>query len=243
MSRKNNAILAIGALAAFGFASSAFAQCPDSPTPPWSGVTQTQGAVAISEGGYDGTSCKLDTSYNAGASSFGAAAVRDDTPANEARYRAQFLINASDVVNQQGFASTQIFSATSADLNANTRSIVRLALSGGNPKSLSIIAANEGAPNNVTTTTLPLTGGDGDTHRIEIDLTLGEAGSLSVWVNNTNEGDADVTLSDLDNDGWVGVDSAFLGLAAGNNLFRQNHAGQVVSFDEFDSRRQSFIGE
>jgi len=47
MSRKFNAILGLGALAAFGFASSAFAQCPTGPVPPWSSQSALGGRVAI----------------------------------------------------------------------------------------------------------------------------------------------------------------------------------------------------
>ena len=44
MSRKFNALLGLGALA---FASSAFAQCPSSPVPPWSSQSTLGGAVDL----------------------------------------------------------------------------------------------------------------------------------------------------------------------------------------------------
>lgn len=236
MTRKLNAVLA---LAALGFASTSFAQCPASAVPPWSGQTITQGAVAIVAGGYDGTACRMTSVLNAGASGFAAGTVRDDTPANEARYRAQFFMNADAVVNQQAFASVQVFSAQSAAAHLNSNSIIRVSMSGGANKVLNIITANEGAAGNITTTAVPLAAG---TNRIEMDWTLGAAGSLRVWVNNTTEGTPTATLSNLNNTNWVGVDRVNLGLAAANNLFRTSHAGQAVGFDEFDSRRQTFIG-
>ena len=44
------------------------------------------------------------------------------------------------------------------------------------------------------------------------------------------------------NAGWVGVDTAFLGLSSPSLTYRANNTGANAWFDEFDSRRQTFIG-
>lgn len=242
MSRKFNAMLGLGALAAFGFASSAFAQCPSSPVPPWSGQTQTQGAVAIVAGGYDGTSCKMSSVLNAGASSFASAIVRDDTPSSEPRYRAQFLIDADALTGLSSFQGASVFAAQAANTHLSSNVILRIAIRGGASKALNFIAADENGSGGVTQGSVPLAAG---VNRVEFDLTTGASGQLKVWINatGTSEPAATITLSNLNNAAWGGVDAAGMGLSAANSLFRTSHGGRAVFFDEFDSRRQTYIGQ
>lgn len=244
MSRKFNAILGLGALAAFGFASSAFAQCPTSPLPTWSGVTQTQGAVAIAAGGLAGTSCRMESSLNVGASGFAAATVRDDTPGDEPRYRAQFVINADNITGLGTFSASQVFTASSTNPHpavGGFTPVIRISISGaaGGQKNINFVTANEGVPANLSSASAPLQSGE---NVIEIDWQVGATGSLTYWVNSASEGSPTGQLSNLNNAGWVGITNATLGLSGANTLFRTNHAGQIVQLDEFDSRRQSFIG-
>lgn len=243
MSRKFNAMLGLGALAAFGFASSAFAQCPSSPVPPWSSVNNTGGSVAISAGGYDGTSCKLDTAIvaNLGIAS---GLVVDGTPADEPRYRAQFLINVDALTGQNIAQPVRVFAATTAAPANSVPDVVSLTVFGnaaGTAKTLGVSTACASSATFRCTTSVPLTGGTGGVHRVEIDWQKGAAGSLRVWVNSTSEGSPSATVN-VDNSAWGGVDSAALGLTAASPTFRAVQANRIVSFDEFDSRRQTFIG-
>lgn len=242
MSRKFNAILGLGALAAFGFASSAFAQCPTGPVPPWTAQTQTQGVVAIATGGFDGTSCRMTSTLNAGASSFASAIVRDETPADEPSYRAQFLVDADLLTGMGSFEGATIFTAQSAAAHQSTNVLLRVVLRGGANKSLNFIAADEGETGNISQVTVPLVAG---VNRVEFHLTAGAAGELRIWANAPvgPEPGTTATIANLNNVGWVGVDAANLGVAAGNSLFRTNQATRAVSFDEFDSRRTSYIGQ
>src|SRR5690554_3012393 len=111
MSRKINKVLGLGAIAAFGFASSAFAQCPDGPVPPWSSQSALGGTVAIEEGGFLGTSCRLDAAIAQDLPA-SAAFVRDNTPVDEGRYRAQFVINVEEVAGLNTIQSVKIFGAS-----------------------------------------------------------------------------------------------------------------------------------
>lgn len=237
MSRKFNALLGLGALA---FASSAFAQCPSSPVPPWSSQSVLGGTVAIASGGYDGTSCRMDSTITGnigGASAF----VRDNTPADEPRYRAQFLVNADTLTGQNTIQTVKIFAATT-DAPANSVSeVVRLTVFGnvaGTAKTLGVFTACASSPTGQCSASLPLAAG---TNRIEIDWQKGAAGSLSVWVNNTNSATPTTTIN-ADNSAWGGVDFAVLGLSNGSAAFRAAQLNRAVGFDEFDSRRQTFIG-
>jgi hypothetical protein len=236
MSRKNNAILAIGALAAFGFASSAFAQCPDSPTPPWSGAPTFQGALAIAEGGLADTSCHLNSTINNGAGGAAFATVQDDTPEAEPRYRAQFVINADSLTNQSLLAGVTVFTASSEDNGIGVRFTVFGNGSGG--RTLGYFVQDGDQPSGVNSGSAALVAGE---NTIEFDLPVGDASQFRLWVNNGDEAAATAQRT-VNNSAFVGVDTAFLGLAAPTPQYVTAHGGTAVQFDEFDSRRSSFIG-
>jgi hypothetical protein len=239
MSRKFNAMLGLGALAAFGFASSAFAQCPSSPVPPWSAAPAFQGAVSIATGGYDSTSCRLDAVINAGASSAAFALVQDNTPDTEPTYRAQFLVNLDNLTNLGLLETAQIFAVNGPNHLGRNQPVVLSIFGTAGTRFLSIKTVNEGAAGNISSTSTALAAG---VNRIEIAWEAGASSNLRVWVNNTVEATPTVTIPNLNNAGWQGIDTAFLGLSAPSPGFVTAQAGKTVGFDEFDSRRQTFIG-
>jgi hypothetical protein len=254
--------LAVLGLAGLGFGASAFAACPttvaqnESPQGPWTAKTVFQGALSVvdkttisGDAGLDSSACYLKVQFNSGATGFAGATVRDDTPANESRYRAQFLINADGLTSVNSFAAAQIFSLTSASSfpAANGfNSVVRMTLSGrSGGVNLNILTgcSQAGAPsNNLCTAQVQLPAG---VSRVEIDWKSGASGTgyLSYWINkSTADNTPTGTIGSLDNSGWGGIESATLGLSAGNTLFRGSNANQPVKFDTFDSRRSSYIG-
>jgi hypothetical protein len=241
MSRKFNAMLGLGALAAFGFASSAFAQCPSSPVPPWSGVSSLLGGVAIQAGGYDGTSCKLAARLT-GAAGSATAFVRDDTPADEPSYRAQFLLNADNLTGQNALQIVRVFYASTDNAPAGgSPGLIQMSIAGGSNKVLNVATACTENTSQICVGAVPLTGGTAGTHRVELAWTKGSPGQLRVWVNNTTEASPNLTIS-ATNAAWGGVDTAALGLASATSAFRSAQLNRDVYFDEFDSRRTTFIG-
>jgi hypothetical protein len=240
MSRKFNAILGLGALAAFGFASSAFAQCPTGTVPPWSSQSALGGTVAIAAGGFDGTSCRMDAALTLNAPGINAF-VRDNTPATEPSYRAQFLINVDTLTGINSIQSVKVFGATTETAHLAITDIVRMSVTGniaGTQKLLGVFTVCEGQAGNIASASLPLAAG---VNRVEINWQKGPAGTLGIWVNNTDPNNATQTLN-CNSGGWAGVDFATLGLAAPSPGFRASQLNRVVSLDEFDSRRTSFIG-
>lgn len=237
MTRKLNAVLA---LAALGFASTSFAQCPASAVPPWTSQSSLGGSLAIVAGGFDGTACRLNaqiTVNGPGVNAF----VRDNTPAGESRYRAQFFINVDTLTGLNSIQSSKIFGANTDAAHLALSDVVRLSVFGnlaGTTKVLGILTVCEGQPGNQCSATAPLAVG---TNRIEFDWQKGATGSLRVWVNNTTEGTPTVTLNG-NSANWGGVDFATLGLANPSPNFRSAQINRAVGFDEFDSRRQTFIG-
>jgi hypothetical protein len=241
--------MAVVGLVGFGAAGAAMAQCPASLVPPWSATFIGGGTSAASSvtGGYDGTSCKLSSAL--GNSGTARAQVRDDTPASETRYRAQFIIDPTGLSGAGGTNQANVFLANAPTIFNGVLPLVRMQFtgSGAGTKRLNILAAcNNGGTNIcIGQVNLPVQAGP---NRIEIDLQVGAGGTLRYWASDlatvTSDGSptGSVTLTG-GNAGWVGVDTVFLGLASPTSAFRTANTGSVAFFDQFDSRRQTFIGK
>jgi hypothetical protein len=234
--------LAVLGLVGFAAAGSAMAgTCPSSLVPPWSSTSSLGGSLSSVAGGLDGSACKLATSITLNGPGVNAF-VRDNTPANEQRYRAQFIVNADALGAVNSIQSVKVLGA-STDAPANGVSDnVRLTLFGnisGTTKVLGVFTVCAGQPGNLCSATANLVAGN---NTVEIDWVKGAAGTLKVWVNNNVEGTPTVSLTGNDSSAWGGVDFATLGLSTPSSGFRSAHLNQVVNFDRFDSRRQTFIG-
>ena len=240
--------MAVLGLVGFTAAGAAMAQCPASLVPPWSATNIGGGTSAASSvtGGYDSTACRLQSSL--GNSGSARAQVRDDTPANETRYRAQFIFDPTSLSGAGGTNQADVFLANSAAPFNGLLRLVRMQYggSGGGTKRLFITAAcNNGTTNTcISQIDLPTQAGP---NRIEFDLTVGASGTLRYWVTPlataTTDGSPTGTVTITGgNAGWVGVDQAYLGLGSPTSAFRTVNTGNNAYFDQFDSRRQTFIG-
>lgn len=233
--------LGLMALAPLALAvSSAHATCSNANLAVWSSTSTLGGQLNVVSGGLGGTQCRLDARLT---SSVGAAAalVRDNSPSDEPRYRASFIINADALTGQNLGQGVRIFSAATTNPHAGVGDLVRLNIFGnisGNARNLGVVTPDANEPGNIRSATLPLQPGE---NRIEFDWQRGNPGTLRVWVNNNNEASPDLTLS-VNNLAWGGVDFALLGLANAAPGFRSAQLNRDVQLDEFDSRRQSFIG-
>jgi hypothetical protein len=231
---------AVLGLAGMAFAGSSMAQCPQDPAQsgggPWSSKSVLGGAIAITTPGLASTTCKMDASITSTA--FGSAYVRDNTPAAEPRYRAKFAFNADTLVGLNSLQSVRLFSANTDTPFQSIPETVRVSVFGnlaGTAKSLNIVAACDGSPASCATT-IALPAGN---HTLQIDWVKGTSGSLKVWLDNTVEATPTATLTGNTN-GWA-VDYAVLGLSTPSPAFRSAQTNRAVSFDEFDSRRTTFI--
>lgn len=243
--------LAVLGLAGMGFAGGAMAACPASaaiPVGAWSGSASFSGGVqSITTPGLASSECTLSVSFNAGAGGTAASVVRDDTPNNETRYRARYKADFNALTGFSGVQGVQLFTANSAaafPAAGGSTQTVRLGLipGGATGKQVSIIAAcNVPAQGYQCTAVAPLAA-TGE-NNIEIEVVFGATGTgkVNYWINNGTAGTPTGTIN-VDNAGWVGVDQVFMGLSNGTSSFRTNQATKQVKFDEFDSRRQTFIG-
>jgi hypothetical protein len=233
-------VLSLALIASFGYVGAAAAACPAGPDQAnggaWTAVSQFQGTAVIATPGYAGTECRLDSSINAGASGAASAVVQDDTPAAESRYRASFIVNLDSLAAPTIITGANIFSAVSDATGGG----VNLGVFGnGGQWFVSYIVADANEPSGFYAGSAPLTAG---INHVEFDLQIGASGSFALWVNSNVEGSPTLPAHTVNNATAVGIDNAYLGLAAPSSGFVAAYAGMAAGFDQFDSRRQTFIG-
>ena len=247
------AVLGLGGLVMAG---SAFAACPTGATTAnggaWDSQSATAGTIAVVSGGLDGTSCKLSVNLNSGAQVNAKAFVSNTTgPNNEKRYRARFYLETTGLTgltaaNRQSY----VFSAqaTTGPSGFGLAQVVGV-VAGGTTPSFSFLVADSTQPSGYQTITVPFPDTSGE-YRVEFDLATGSPGSFRCWVTAAGTATTDASptpaacaATSVSNSGWGGVSRFNLGLASASQQFRSNLAGQILSLDEFDSRRQTFIGQ
>jgi hypothetical protein len=231
-------VLALALLGLAGYAGSAAAGCPSSPVPPWSAVDALGGTATIVSPGYAGTACHLASALTGDATAF--ATVEDDTPSAEPRYRAQFIINPATLVNLGVVAAVDIFTVSSAAGGA-TPIALSIVGDGTGGVLVSYNVADSVAAGGADVGSFALTAGE---NHVEFDLDNGSVDAtphFSIWVNNSVEASPNFTTTTFNNGGAV-VDTAFLGLAGATPAYLSAFNGTAVGFDQFDSRRTTFIG-
>lgn len=233
--------LAVLGLVGVSFAGASMAQCPTDPAAPagpWSSKSVLGGAIAITSPGLGSTTCGMDASITSTA--FGSAFVRDNTPTAEPRYRAAFLVNVDALTGLNSIQSVRLLSVNTDTPYLGISEALRVSVSGnlaGTAKVLGIVAGCDGQPSNLCsgTVALPTTG----TQTVQVEWVKGAAGVIRVWLNNNVEASPNLTLNGNTN-GWA-VDYATMGLSNPSPNFRSVQTNRIVKFDQFDSRRTTFI--
>lgn len=235
-------VLSLALVGLCGYAGSAMADCPTDPAQAgggaWSSKSVLGGAIAITTPGFESSECKMDASITS--TSFGSAFVRDESPASEPHYRARFLVDTSNLAGLNSLQNVRLFSANTDTPFDSISEVVRVSAFGnlaGTAQSLAVVAGCHGATANLCSTNIPLTGAG--PHIVQVEWIKGSSGTINVWVDNATEGSPTATLSG-NTDGWV-VDYAALGLSTPSAGYRTSQVNKVVSFDQFDSRRSTFI--
>lgn len=249
------AVLGLGGLVMAG---SAFAAtCPAGPAiadgGAWTSKTQlSNGHVAIVQPGLAGTSCAMASSFTAGASSISLGTVTDQSPNNEARYRFRFYINKDALGSFGTFDGVQIanvLSATPFPASGGRRNVMTISMvPSATGVTLSFfVACNNSATVYRCASTMPVdlaAGGNSFEVDMPFSATAGTNSTIRYWLNAA-AGSTDATTPTgtivVDNSGWS-VKSFSMGMANPTSSFVSTHVGQNLVFDEFDSRRQTYIG-
>ena len=233
-------VLSLALVGLCGYAGSALAVCPAGPDiangGAWTAVGQFQGTAVIATPGLATTECRLDSTINAGAGGAAFGYVEDDSPATEVRYRAQFIVDADTLTNQGLLATANVFSAVST---ANGVSVYfSIFGNGSGSRRIGYFVKDTSQTSGLSVGSAALSSGE---NHVEFDLQVGSPGSFTMWVNSNVESSPTIPAVTVTNSGQ-NIDSAFLGLSAPSPQFVTAHAGTAVRFDQFDSRRQTFIG-
>lgn len=250
----------VGACTLFGLSINAYAgACPD-PVAAWDTVNQANGGTyTVTNTGAAGTTCKL--SVVQGPNNNGIATVRDDMATPETTYRARFYVDATELMagSTGGAHRFKAFVAgngdnqyTGSDDTRAKPALMQMFIVGqsGNAARLG------GFCRDVTAAV-----GDGDRARfgdgpnpgnvdliagfnvVEVQIIVGAGtGSCRIWVNNDVEGSPDWEITGIDNSELLGVKRANIGSTGATQAYATDLGTAVTHFDEFESRRQTFIG-
>jgi len=268
--------LGLVALAGFGAANFAFAQCPTIPatsnTPggggAWTSQTVTSAVFGSATPGLAGTNCALSVAFNNGAASNAKGFVTDTSPQNETRYRARFYIDTSALTNltlaNRQFRVFSGLATTGPGTVGSAAEMVIANIVGGAAGALTVrFQVGDTSVTNVgykiVSALVPTNDGTKNgKYRVEFDLQQGSSvgancasvtptgGCFRYWISYAADATADASPTGtqaVTNSGWSGVKQVNLGMFGSSAQFRTNVATQAVVVDEFDSRRQTFIGQ
>ncbi|MEP6483009.1 MAG: hypothetical protein ABJB01_01080 [Rudaea sp.] len=258
--------VAVLGLAGLGLASSASAACPTDPFSAWSSDTggvnsgaQLGGQTVGIAPGLNSTGCAMQAKLTtAPGSNSEEAVVFDNSPQKEQTYRFRFYVDPSAIgTSLSNINTVEAFAALSGSTHGPvlTQKLVAInfvAVTGA-IKLRTFVACTSG--DGLLAGRCKSTAGDlalpaftaGTGVRVEGQLIIGAAGTgkLNLWVG-TNTGTPDRTIN-VDNSAWGtasgdGVVQAVMGLGNSTPNFRTAAVNKAVLFDEFDSRRQTAIG-
>ncbi len=245
-------VLSLALVGMFGYVGSAMAACPTGPTTAEGGAWTSKSvlppstsSLTITTPGLATTECALSSSLGPAltASSF----VRYNHAASEPAYRFQFLIDTTGLTNFSTTDNVVLFQAPATTTANGFNRLLRVSLVAGPAGAKRVRFIAQCGSGGFTCTQTYATDLINGVNRIEGKLSVGagSAGSLTYWVNaaaGTSEPAASGTIANLDNAAWGGVSAASLGLTVPSASFKNSHASQVVKFDQFDSRRSTYIG-
>ncbi len=244
--------------ALLGISMSASAQCTNANLSAWDATNAANGATLnVQAGGVAGTACKLAVTQ--GPNKNGVATVRDDMATPEVRYRARFYIDATNMMATatggahrfKAFVAGNLDNPVPTTIDTKARPallqmfVVGLgsnqARLGGFCRDLNSngnrARFGSGAnPGNVSLQT--------GWNSVEVEIVVGAGtGACRIWVNNNTEGTPDWEQTGIDNALLVGVKRANIGSVGATQAYADVVGSQEVYFDEFESRRQTFIGQ
>ena len=225
------------------------------------------GFMNIVTPGLNSTSCALANNISTTPAPNVKGFVSDTSPQNEPRYRARFYFDESALTLTAANFQTEMFNAfaNTAPGSFNTDE-VKIFLVGGGTVAVRIKVADATQASGFKTITVPVpTPNTAGHYYVEFDLNSGagsgavvgatcnacnsgDAGCFRYWVTAEGSSSSDASPTgtcSVSNGGWSGVKQANLGLYGTSANFRLNNASSSANLvvDEFDSRRQTFIGQ
>ena len=228
-------------------------------TDAWDTTNQVNGAAFTVAGpGANNTSCAFEVTQ--GPNNNGIATVRDDMSPAEPSFRARFYVDATNMIDNATAPQERIKvfvagnPATAVDpgvdsrarpalmqmfLVSNAANEVRL---GGFCRDFNSDGARARFGDGTNPGTVGLSTG---WNVVEVQIVVGAGsndGVCRIWVNNDTEGSPNWEQTGVDNASMAGVARSNIGSTGATQVYATNLGTQVLRFDEYESRRQTFIG-
>lgn len=223
--------------------------CPDQTAIPWSDVREdVNGMLDIVSPGLAGTNCALDVGL--GSSRAERARVQDTSPVCESSYRARLYMDTTDMPAQLATTSRVKFwnvqcnpNSGSTCTNPGVTGVIQFRYQGLNSgNGLFSFVRDQGSRRQFP---VPLSNGENwvELQWIASSSPAAADGQLRVWVNANAETDSPVVeFTDIVT-GTDCIDQTNIGVIAPTTTMLSEAAAARVQFDEFESRRQTFIGQ
>ena len=230
-------------LAALLCAPAVMAQCNVSNLSAWTSVNNPAGKLDVTAAAaMGGTACGLEvtTTPQPGGQS-AKHYVQDSSPVNETRYRGAFCLDINSLPMPTSGANRRIkihnVQCSAAGGGCASTDIVQFKVEKtGSGYRFNMFVRDSNQSNTKSKHFIPIPDAP---VRVEYDLNL-SAGTFKLWLDATSESDpAVLNLSGLNMAAWTGVDRARLG---SQDKSANVPAGNKYYIDEFESRRQTFIG-
>jgi hypothetical protein len=237
------------------------------PNGPWSAETVSSATIVAVTPGLDGTNCAMGVALTASPSTIAKSLVTDNSPQNEPRYRVRFYVDLTHVATSGLAAGNAIrllnANSTSGPAGISTAEVTLILVGPASGPSFRFQVADSGLSPSFFKTINVIAPTPAGVNRIEFDYNTGTgsacapsntAGSFCTWVTDggaaTGSDSAPSTTYNLvansfgtTGNTWSGVKATNFGIFGSNSGYRTNAATTAITLDEFDSRRQTFIGQ
>lgn len=246
----------VSVCALFGLSMSAHAQtCPATPAAWDISNAANGGSFAVTSPGAASTDCKLTVAQ--GPNNNGIGTVRDDLASAETSYRARFYVDATNIMNNavgpqhrtKAFVAGNFDNQVDTSIDVSARpSIMQMFIVGlgSNQARLGGFCRDLNSDGNrarfgdLNPANVALQTG---WNVVEVEIKIGAGtGECRIWVNNDVEGSPDWEKTGIDNNLLVGVKRVNIGSVGATQAYADALGSEDLHFDEFESRRQTFIG-
>lgn len=227
------------AVAATLFGTVAMAQCDVANLSAWTSANNPAGKLDVTvASAMGGTACGLAIDTIPQTNGASKHYVQDSSPSAETRYRAAFCLDLNGLTLPSSGVNRRLkIHMAQCSGCANTDVVQFKIQNQGGQYQLNTFVRDTNIGNTKNKSTIDIA--NNAAVRVEYDLNV-STGTYKVWINATSEGDTPaVDVSGLDMAAWPMVTKARLGSMDKSGNVTPD---QTFYIDEFESRRQTFIG-
>jgi len=217
----------------------------------WSGLRiDDPSQVSIGSPGFEGTDCKILMNASAGGTSNDTdiARLKDVSPSCETSFRARFLVDFDELGVLDDNQRNKLYTAQCVPAqNGGTctgTGVIQFKVRGNSGvNDINGFVSDVNQPDLRSRFTLPIQAGVNtyEVQWIQASAPGASDGEFRAWANNTTLGSPDVSITNLNNNGYC-IDQVNLGMFKPTRAWANNKTGLNIAIDEYESRRQTPIG-